>query len=204
MAPCRPNPKGEGGLRAHSASLFLAVALLRLVIVPSLISARPLRAAAPHFLNGPLVYCKKENGQPVLRSPVPEGPRGIFACGDPLPLGRSNDVVGHAFGGPRHLTEEILGALGIRLGGIPEILVVGRVRLTAMLVLAPENAIVLTLFNPRANLGDAQHVEGMALAHHVQHLEHLVGHVARLPVLLGLDDELVEIHLHRHHRRPPS
>ena len=44
MGPRRPNPKGTGGLRSHRSSLLLAVALLRLVVVPTLSLARPLCA----------------------------------------------------------------------------------------------------------------------------------------------------------------
>ena len=83
MAPCRPNRaptgrqpcwSGEGGLRDHTASLFLGVALLRLVIVPGLISARPLRAAAPHSFNRPL---RPSPGPDRQTSVVPAKSEGI-------------------------------------------------------------------------------------------------------------------------------
>ena len=60
MGPCRRNPHtltvisvnplGAGGLRAHTSSLLLAVAGLRLLVVPCPSTRKtPARAAAPPF-----------------------------------------------------------------------------------------------------------------------------------------------------------
>lgn len=52
MVPCHANPKGAPRLQDHTASLFRAVALLELVIVPIPISVRPLSAGASQTLTG--------------------------------------------------------------------------------------------------------------------------------------------------------
>jgi len=61
MGPRRLNPEGAGGLRSHTLSLLLAVALLRLVVVPSLSPARPLRAT--HCTPSTGLYIRSERSR---------------------------------------------------------------------------------------------------------------------------------------------
>ena len=80
--PAARNPKGARGLRPQRSSILLRVALLRVVVSPTLSLARPSRAAAPTFFNRLLgVDLPRDSFRDRDASPPFDGLGPVCHCG---------------------------------------------------------------------------------------------------------------------------